>query len=136
MSAVAHVITFRSSKFDVTKERPNPINPIAGESVLAWLREQLKSSSYEVTTPDTEDWGWYVYVKAAEATYLVGASADATEYTDSDIDWTIQIHRERSLKDRITGANKLTADDRLSRLTENIIRAEPGIQGVEVDRDA
>jgi hypothetical protein len=51
MSAVAHVITFRSSKFDVMKERPNPINPIAGESVLAWLREQLKSSSFVVTTP-------------------------------------------------------------------------------------
>jgi hypothetical protein len=36
---MAHVMTFRSSKFDIATETPNPINPIAGESLLLWLCE-------------------------------------------------------------------------------------------------
>src|ERR1051325_3168468 len=55
---MAHVITFRSSRFDTAAETPNPINPIAGESVLSWLSEGL-ASAYEVTAPATEDWGGY-----------------------------------------------------------------------------
>jgi hypothetical protein len=38
---MAHLITFTSSQFDVSVETPNPINPIAGEGVLKWLREKL-----------------------------------------------------------------------------------------------
>ena len=132
---MAHLITFGSTKFDVTTETPNPVNPIAGESVLQWLREKLSDSPYEATVPATEDWGWYVYVKGAGASYLVGASADARE-PSRNIDWTVQIHKQRSLKDKITGANKLTADDPLSVLIERIIRAETDISGIEVDRSA
>ena len=40
---MAHVIRFRTDKFDVSKERPNPINPIPGESLLLWLRERARS---------------------------------------------------------------------------------------------
>jgi hypothetical protein len=130
---MTHVITFRTSKFDVSKETPNDINPIAGESVLQWLCEELEGSSYESTRPSTEDWGWYVYVSGANVKYLVGASADATEPAAS-VDWTIQIHKERSLKDKVTGANKLTPDDALSALIERIIRDEPSIADLEIDR--
>jgi hypothetical protein len=130
---MAHVITFRTSKFDISKETPNGINPIAGESVLQWLREELKGSSYESTSPSTEDWGWYVYVSGASAKYLLGASADATEPV-AKVDWTIQIHKERSLRDKIAGRNKLTPDDPLSALIERIIRAAPAVADVEIDR--
>ena len=132
---MAHLITFRSSKFDVTRETPNPINPIAGESVLLWLREKLRDSRYEATAPETEDWGWYVDVKGAGATYLVGASADAGERVAS-VEWTIQIHKQRSLKDKITGGNKLAVDDPLSALVERIIRADPTIEAVDVEKSA
>jgi len=132
---MAHVITFRTSKFDVSKETPNDINPIAGESVLGWLRERLNDSLYESTTPEMEDWGWYVYVSGAGAKYLVGASADATEPTAS-VDWTVQIDKQRSLKDKITGANTLTPDDSLSALIEGIIRADPSIDDVDVEKSA
>jgi len=38
---MAHVVSFRTSKFDVRTETPNPINPIAGQGVLRWLRLEL-----------------------------------------------------------------------------------------------
>ena len=132
---MAHLIAFRSKKFDITKETPNPTNPIGGESLLQWLRESLIASPYKATAPATEDWGWYVHVEGAGAAYLVGASADAGE-PGSDVDWTVQIHRRRSLKDRLTGAHKLTEDDPLSALIERIIRADAGAQGIEVDRSS
>ena len=55
---VAHLITFTTSRFDITTEALNPINPIAGESVLTWLRRQLAEHGYEATDPQAEDWGW------------------------------------------------------------------------------
>ena len=59
---MAHVVSFRSNKFDVSAETPNPINPIAGQSVLTWLRAELAKAQYTATEPDTEDWGWYIDV--------------------------------------------------------------------------
>jgi hypothetical protein len=132
---MTHVITFSSTTFDVTKETPNPINPIAGESVLHWLREKLIDSPYKATAPATEDWGWYVYVNGAGASYLVGASADAGEPSRT-VDWTVQIHKQRSLKDKITGADKMTIDDQLSALIERIIRAHTDVTGIDIDRGA
>ena len=129
---MAHVITFRSSKFDPGMETPNPINPIAGESVLLWLCAQLKDSPYRATTPAAEDWGWYLDVSGAGAAYLVGASADADER--GAVDWTIQIHERRSLTDKLMGARKMTADDPLSALVERILRADPDIGEVDCTR--
>lgn len=86
-----HVITFRSAGFDVGRERPNPINPIVGESVLRWLRERLAERQYQVTTPEPEDWGWYMDVSGRGASYLVGASGDADE-SSGPVDWTLHVH--------------------------------------------
>jgi hypothetical protein len=127
---MAHVVTFRSSKFDTATETPNPINPIAGQSVLGWLCEQLRNSPHQTTTPEAEDWGWYVDVSGAGASYLVGASADPAE-SGASIDWTVQIEKHRSLRDKITGANKMAADDALSALVEQILRSDPAITDVE-----
>jgi hypothetical protein len=132
---MAHVVTFRSSKFDTATETPNPINPIAGESVLRWLCEQLRNSSYQTTTPEAEDWGWYVDVSGAGASYLVGASADPDE-PGASIEWTVQIDRHRSLKDKLTGANKMATDDPLSTLIDRIIRSDPAIADVERETDS
>jgi hypothetical protein len=131
---MAHVITFRTAKFDITRETPNPINPIAGESVLQWLGEELRAGGCKADPPETEDWGWYIGVEREGVLYLVGASADADE-PGPEIDWTIQIHRQRSFKDKITGANKMTAEDPLSATIERILRAEAGIRAIEVDKE-
>jgi hypothetical protein len=133
---VPHVITFRSARFDITSETPNPINPIAGESLLRWLGEQLRESRYSATTPQPEDWGWFIGVEADGASYLVGASGETDDGTPGQVDWTIQIHKHRSLKQKLTGANKLTPDDGLSAAVERLVRQGAGASGVEVARES
>jgi len=132
---MAHVITFKTARFDISKETPNPINPIAGESVLKWLREEIEKTGYRATEPDTEDWGWYMDVEADGRSYLVGASGDADTSTPV-IDWTLQVHKTRSMKDKLLGRNRMAADDPLSALIERIVRADGRIAEVIVDRDA
>ncbi len=131
---MAHVISFTTDRFDISAERPNSINPIAGQSVLLWLREELSRAQYRVTEPDTEDWGWYVDVEGPDASYLVGASADAADSTP--VEWVVQVHKNRSMKDKVLGRNKMTADDPLVALIETIVRADSRIEQVSVTREA
>ena len=58
---MTRVIRFLTAKFDVSAERLNPINPIPGESLLLWLREQARPH-FELSHPEPEDWGWYSFV--------------------------------------------------------------------------
>jgi len=131
---MAHVVSFRSSRFDVSAETPNPINPIAGQSVLTWLRAELAKAHYTATEPDTEDWGWYIDVTGNDGSYLVGASADADGSTPN-VEWVIQIHKHRSFTDKVFGRNKMVADDSLAALIERLVRADPQISEVSVDRE-
>jgi hypothetical protein len=132
---MAHIVSFRTSTFDVRAEEPNPINPIAGQSVLKWLRLELATAGYTATEPATEDWGWYIDVQAEGSSYLVGASADVEDATP-DVDWTIQVHRHRSFKDRMLGRNKMAADDPVTALIERLVRADAQCSGVSVEREA
>jgi hypothetical protein len=131
---MAHLISFKTAAFDVSRERPNDINPIAGQSVLLWLRDGLMNAQYHVTEPDTEDWGWYVDVKGETGSYLVGASAEAD--APPPLEWIIQVHKQRSLKDKLLGRNKMEADDPVSTLIERLVRADVRLEQVEVARDA
>jgi len=130
---MAHVISFTTSRFDITAEKPNPINPIAGQSVLLWLKAELVRASYRVTEPDTEDWGWYMDVQDADAAYLVGASADA-EPESSPVEWTVQVDKHRSMTDKVLGRNKMTDEDPLFALIERLVRADTAIQQVSVTK--
>ncbi|HEX9944036.1 MAG TPA: hypothetical protein VGG03_18650 [Thermoanaerobaculia bacterium] len=132
---MAHEITFRSEKFDVSAEDPNPINPIAGQSLLLWLRGRLHDAGYEADEPATEDWGWYIELAVFDSSYLVGASGfPEEEREDASVEWHIQIHKLRSLLDKLTGRNKLTSEDPLSRIIEGLVRNEPEFTEVEVYR--
>jgi hypothetical protein len=132
---MAHLIAFRTARFDVGAETPNPTNPIAGQSVLNWLREELAKSRYTSTEPDTEDWGWYMNVEGEGGSYLVGASADANA-SRTDVEWVVQVHKHRSLKEKVLGRNKMAADDPLVAVIERIVRGDSQISGVSVERDA
>lgn len=131
---MAHVISFRTHKFDVNAEVPNPINPIAGQGVLVWLRSELAKAHYTATEPGTEDWGWYIDVTGNDGAYLVGASADADGSTPN-VEWVIQVHRHRSLTDKLLGRNTMAVDDPLVTLIERIVRADPQISDVSVERE-
>jgi len=132
---MAQIVSFRTPKFDVRAEDPNSINPIAGQSALSWLRAELGKAGYTATEPDTEDWGWYIDVQGEGVSYLVGASADADSSTP-DVEWVIQVHKHRSLKDKLLGQNKIAADDPLVVLIERLVRADPQFSDVSVESGA
>ena len=134
-SQMAHIVSFRTARFDVRAEEPNPINPIAGQSVLKWLRLELAKAGFSATEPATEDWGWYIDVQAEGSSYLVGASADV-EGSTADVDWIIQVHRHRSLKDKVLGRNKMADDNPVTALIERLVRADAQCSGVSVEREA
>ena len=64
---------------------------------------------------------------------MVGASADAKDPA-VEVEWTVQLHKTRSLKEKLLGQNKLKGDDPLLALIEKIIRADREIGRVEVIR--
>jgi hypothetical protein len=130
-----HLITFKTAKFDVSAETPNPINPIAGESLLKWLRIELTKHQFDVTEPDAEDWGWYVAVRTPQGSYMIGASADAEE-SRPRVEWIVQLHKRRSVADKLLGRNKQAPDDALLEVVERAIRRGADASDVVVDRDA
>ena len=132
---MAHRISFATDKFDVSKETPNDLNPIAGESVLNWIRERLSSTHFTATAPSTEDWGWYMSVEGEGTSYLVGASGEP-ERPSPDVDWIVQIHKNRSLKDKLAGKNKLLGDDPLVALLESLVRRESAFRDVASEKEA
>jgi hypothetical protein len=125
-----YLFAFRTAKFDVSKESPNPINSIAGESVLTWLKSVLVEAQYQVTEAAPEDFGWYVDVYRAAASYMVVASGDV-QVTDPERSWIVQIRKNRSLSEKLLGRGKLTADDPLVGVVERALRGAAGIRNIE-----
>ena len=126
---MARVIRFMTDKFDVAKERPNPINPIPGESLLVWLREQAQSRA-PLSEPDAEDWGWYSFADWNGRQYLIGASASEEE---GEREWILQIDKQRSLKEKLLGREAMAADDECAAYFQSLLEAEPAFKSVSVD---
>ena len=127
---MTHVIRFNTAKFDLAKERPNPINPIPGESLLLWLRERAKPH-VEVTEPDAEDWGWYSFVDWKGRQYLLGSSASDEE--SGQREWILQIDKQRSVKEALMGREKMEADDGCAQFFQQLLEDEPSFTSVSVD---
>lgn len=125
------VIRFSTSMFDVSKERPNPHNPIAGESLLNWLREKARPR-YEVSAPDAEDWGWYSSLTCNGRTYLLGASASDDE-DDGGREWVLQIVKQRTLREKLLGRARMAADDECAAFFQRLLEREAGFNGVTID---
>ena len=102
--------------------------------MLLWLREDLLKAQYRVTEPDTEDWGWYIHVEGADASYMVGASAEAADPPPT-VAWIVQVHKNGSMTDKLLGQNKMAADDPLFALIEKIVRDDSSIEQVSITRD-
>lgn len=127
---MARVIRFRTAKFDVSQERPNPVNPIPGESLLLWLKERARPD-VAVSEPDAEDWGWYASVEWQGCLYLLGASAD--EDDQGEWEWILQIEKQRSLMEKILGREKMSKDDECAQYFQRLLESEPGFQDVSID---
>lgn len=74
------VFSFKTSMFNVTTENKNPINPIYGESLLKWLRQEV-GSEFAISEPEAEDWGWCCYIFWGNRQYMLGA---LTYYEEGD----------------------------------------------------
>lgn len=123
-------IHFSTNKFDVLKEKENPINPIYGESLLIWIREKLKDK-YEIPEPEAEDWGWYTFIVWDERTYMLGSSASIRE--DGDCDWVLQIDKYRTIKEKIFGGEKMISDDACLAFFKSMLEEEAGLKGLRIE---
>ncbi|MBY0508203.1 MAG: hypothetical protein K2X03_30090 [Bryobacteraceae bacterium] len=128
---MALVLRFYTRRFDVSKERPNPINPIPGESLLVWLVDQTKEK-VELSAPHFEDWGWCSQLLWNGRRYLVAASA-SDEEEDGEREWVLQIHKHRSTKEKLLGRATMDRDDECAEHLLRIIQMEPTFRDVSVD---
>jgi hypothetical protein len=126
-----HIITFKTSLFDLRKEPRNSINPIWGTSALVWLKAAL-APRVHLTDPDEEDWGWYSMGTLEGREYLIGANAFGKPSDPPPLEWLIQIHKQRSLKEKLLGRNRMGSDDPMSSLIRDTLRGEPAFQEVEL----
>jgi hypothetical protein len=126
-------IHFKTSMFDVSKERKNPINPIYGISLLEWLREEL-NDRLALAEPYAEDWGWCSEVEYEGNNYLLGACAYFEEGDDptSEIEWVFQVDKYRSLKEKLLGKNKMGTSDGCFVFFREVFERHPNIKEVEV----
>lgn len=126
------VIRFTTSLFDVTRERPNPINPIFGESLLAWLRQALAPGQV-IDEPQPEDWGWCVHIEWSDGRrFMLGASASDADDGEPR-EWVLQVVPQRSFKERLLGRGKMTSDHPLVGLLVGVLTAEAAFAGVSVE---
>ena len=105
-------IGFKTSKFDVSKEDENPINPIYGQSLLIWLEKELPTELC-FDEPDAEDWGWYSLLEWKGREYLVGATAyfEDGDAPTAELEWVFQVDKHRSFTEKLLGREKMTASD-------------------------
>jgi hypothetical protein len=127
---MAHVIRFKTDRFDVSKERPNPINPIPGESLLLWIRERARSD-VAVSEPDAEDWGWYSHVEWHGRRYMLGSCASADD--GADWEWILQIEKHRSIAEKLLGRAKMSKDDACALYFQQLLESEATFKDVSVD---
>lgn len=114
-------IWFDSGRWDIESEPENDVNPIRGQSFLAWLRSELEALGYQVSGPDTEDWGWYLAVRCPGGHYQVGSIAWPSDKAGR-ADWMVQVWRHRSLRERLSGTGRMSRSDALMLALERIIR--------------
>ena len=132
---MVQLFRFRTGRFDPAAETPNPINPIPGEALLAWLCRDLRTRGYIVEGPAPEDWGWYAYVGEKASRHLVGASGEPVEDNrGGEVDWALQIHRLRRLRDFLPGRRR-EPDPGLIGVIETLIRTQSDFSAVESEID-
>jgi hypothetical protein len=128
------LIEFKTSKFDPTAEPPNRINPLRGQSILKWLRERVLPNA---TEPDSEDWGWYMDVEFSGSRYLVGSICHDSDSGPHDAlrNWVLQVHKHRSMTDKVFGRQKMQLDDPLVQAIVAALRGDPSFIDIEQHRD-
>jgi len=129
-------ILFKTGRFNLSKVGEHFINPCCfGEDLAAWLRMKLPEKGVEPAEPYQEDWGWELPAKCGSGSYYLCVSGNADESsTDHDQgEWRIIVEKRRTLWQRITGDGKISANDPLLRVVEEILASESTITDVHRD---
>lgn len=126
-----YVISFYSDTFGLKNEKVNTINPIKGISVGEWLNPILASKGVSLTDIDEEDWGWYSYATLANQKYLIGYIAIPENSKENTAEIIIQVHKERTIFEKLFGKNKLTSNDPLIKEVSSIIKNTKEFKGIE-----
>jgi hypothetical protein len=126
-----YVMNFTTSKFDVTKEDENDINPIYGQSLLLWLKERVKDTVV-IGQPDTEDWGWYAYADWKGRRYLLGASTEDANKENGEYFWFFQVIYHRSFREWLLGRGK-GKEDKCVQFFKSVLASEPEFHNVTID---
>nr|WP_296016743.1 hypothetical protein [uncultured Acidovorax sp.] len=129
---MASVVRFKTSKFNVAAEKPNPINPFAGQSLLLWLREAALPR-IDVTEPEPEDWGWYSFATWDGRTYILGSSA--SEEQNGEHEWVLQVVKQRTLVEKVLGRERMQKDDGLASFVLQLLQQEPAFHGVSASAE-
>ena len=129
------LIHFKTDMFNTRKERENPYNPIAGESILYWIYENVLDGRYEaVNDPDAEDWGWYITATHDDRNYMIGGVAfDGDTEPGETLEWLVQIDKDRTFMEKLTGKGKIDKADTLVQAIYAGLASEPRFIDVEFE---
>jgi len=121
-------ILFRTGQFNLSKAGEHFINPCCfGEDLAAWLRIRLADKHVEVRIPYQEDWGWELPVKHDGHCYYLCMSGNADHSETNQGEWRIIVEQRRSMWQRVTGEGRITPDDAMVRLIEEILSGDPSL---------
>jgi hypothetical protein len=124
------VLRFKTALLNVEQERPNPINPIHGESLLQWLAKRWKGDS-PISEASPEDWGWYAYVSWFNRRYMLGASC--SDPSEGEREWVLQVVKQRTLVERLFGREKALSTDACVSAIRRLLESEPAFHSITLD---
>lgn len=127
-------IHMKTTIFDLSTEKENPINSIYGISLLEWLRVEL---TYQliISKPEAEDWGWYSELDYEGNHYLIGSCALLEEGDDptDEIEWVFQVDKNRSLKEKLFGRNRMSQSDSCFIFFRDFFESYPEIKMISIE---
>jgi hypothetical protein len=129
-------LLFRTDRFNLSKIGKHFINPCCfGEDLAAWLQGKLRESGVEICEPYQEDWGWELPVRrGAQGYYLcMSGNTDESAANPDKGEWRIIIEKKRSLRQRLTGDGKITRNDEMVALVQQILSREHGMSDVRIE---
>lgn len=141
---MAHLIHFQSRTIDPAAEPENPINPIAGQQVVDWLRKRLLACGECVCSEvEPEDWGWYMDVTYRGQQYLVGAAIIDNDAVAEDFDthgtevvsWALLLEKKRSFIKKILRQAAISKTDELTQHVLEFVYARDDLINVEINFD-
>ena len=129
-------ILFQSGRFNLSKVGEHFINPCCfGEDLAAWLRSKLTERNIETSQPYQEDWGWELPVTHGIDSYYLcmSGNADNARIHDDEGEWHVIVEKRRSVWQRLTGKGRITPDDALAKLIDEILSKEATIRNVHCE---